>query len=168
MTASLAYTDGTISRRKIPWSAETDQTIITMRKQQRGWNDISERTGRTVESCCARYRVLVPKEERQRFRTSVRWSEKDQGALERLISQRKTIPQIVEALGKSRKVIYNKIEYMRRPSRLIFTDLSSRVDVPIAVLEDRERRYAAERDITAVFFGDPAKGFSALDRRGFA
>lgn len=39
------------------------------------------------------------------------------------------------------------------------------VEIPSSVLIDRERRSLAPRTITALLFGDPPPGYSALDRR---
>lgn len=41
----------------------------------------------------------------------------------------------------------------------------NRVFVPEEVTADRDRRLAIRRDLTAEFFGDPPRGYSALDRR---
>ncbi len=157
--------DDSASRRKNAWSREQDETILTMREQQFPWKIISERTGRTIEGCCARYRALLPVDQRKTYRTSKRWSDEDILTLERLMSERKTMPQIVAEMNMPRKVIYSKMEYMRRPSRMVFTDLSTRVLVPLSRLQERDRRMNADRTITAELFGDPRPGQSALDRR---
>ena len=40
------------------------------------------------------------------------------------------------------------------------------IDVPVAVLEDRDRAQSAQPTISQALFGDPLPGRSALDRRG--
>ena len=40
------------------------------------------------------------------------------------------------------------------------------LDVPQSVLIDRDRRANAPRSLSATFFGDPPRGYSALDRMG--
>lgn len=47
-----------------------------------------------------------------------------------------------------------------------FTNAPTREKVPAEVLLDRERRETAPRSLSAVAFGDPAPGQSALDKRG--
>ena len=39
------------------------------------------------------------------------------------------------------------------------------VEVPPEVFVDRDRRAMAPRDLTGAFFGDPPRGYSALERR---
>lgn len=153
------------SRKKIKWTAEQDQMIIRLRSEQVQWNDIAERVGRTIESCCARYRALVPAGARARFKTSKRWSPEDEAELKRLIGERKRVPEISRIMSRSPVSIQNKIEYIRRQGRPMHFVPVSRVDVPPACEVDRERRYAAERDLTAMFFGDPRPGQSALDKK---
>lgn len=52
----------------------------------------------------------------------------------------------------------------QRPVATIF----SRHEPSAELLQDRDRRYHAQRTITAEFFGDPRPGQSALDKRAGA
>ncbi len=155
--------DDSASRQKSNWTAEQDQALTALRADQFPWKEISRRLGRTVESCCARYRALTPQAARVRFRTSSRWPPGSETKLKQLLAERKSIPQIAAELQMPRASVYSKVHYIA--SRKVHTELTSRVAVPTACLVDRDRRMAAERDLTAEFFGDPPPGFSALDRR---
>lgn len=52
-----------------------------------------------------------------------------------------------------------------RAVRRVQPDLCGNFYVPPEVIEERDRRMMAERDLTGLLCGDPPKGFSALERR---
>jgi hypothetical protein len=68
-------------------------------------------------------------------------------------------------MGKTRSAVDSKIQSMRMEETRIHLERVPRVSVPEHCLEDRDRRLSAERSLTAEFFGDPAPGQSALDKR---
>lgn len=157
------------ANRNDAWSAEEDAAVIALRADQFAWDVIAERVGRSVHACGARYRQLLPVDSRPKFSRAKRWSSEDEKILMGLLAQNKTNKQISEAMGRSRKEVYSKVEYITRMGKKkVHTVLTPRVSVPVERLEDRERRMAAERDLTAEFFGDPRPGQSALDKRAFA
>lgn len=154
--------DDNASRLKVRWTKEQDATILSMRAKLLPWKAIAERAVRTVESCTARYRALLPSQARVRGRGSKRWSEEELGTLDQLIAQHKTVSEIAAQMNKTKKVVHAKIEYINRPVR---KRADARLFIPPSRLEDRDRRMAFERNITAEFFGDPRPGQSALDQR---
>lgn len=158
-------TEDAAARRKDRWLPQQDETIVTMRNAECSWKDIADRVGRTVEACSNRYRNLVPAQSRRRFSTRRRWSDADVATLKRLLDEGKIARDIAPIMGVPVRVVHAKIEYMRRPSREIFTNVTPRIYVPPSRMEERDRRMAAERDITAELFGDPRPGQSALDKK---
>jgi hypothetical protein len=150
--------------RKDGWSAGQDHTIIELRSLGIAWKDIASRLGRTVEACCTRYRVIVPQEQRKRNSKFIRWSEDDVTTLKSLIDEGRSPQQIASFMGKNLQSIYSKIQQLRQPGRAIQIDLEPRPPVPLHILEDRDRRMRAERDLTALLCGDPAPGQSAWDK----
>ena len=83
----MQYKDGTSPRRKDNWTAEQDETIVAMRNERYPWKDIGERLGRTIESCCARYRVIVPPGRRARFVSSRQWSVEEEQTLKQMMAE---------------------------------------------------------------------------------
>lgn len=73
--------------------------------------------------------------------------------------------EIAAALGKRSRTVQNKIQYITNSRRVIHAEPTNRVWAPPHILEERDRRMKAERDITAEFFGDPRPGQSALDKK---
>lgn len=138
--------------------------IIELRERKLPWSDISERVGRSVEACSARYRKIVPKS--SQVRTSRRtWTADDEALLERLLTEKRTPMQIASFLGKTRSAVNSKIQSMRMDPTRIHLERIPRIEVPVGCLEDRDRRLNAEISLTAEFFGDPRPGQSALDRK---
>jgi len=153
------------SRRKDAWTQEQDQLIIYLRSERLNWRATAQELGRTVESCCARYRAILPEEKRARFASARRWSEEDESTINRLVREGRKPRQIANYMGLPITVIYSKLQYLRQIGRQIHIQRDPRVFIPQERLIDRDRRLAAERDITSEFFGDPAPGQSALDKK---
>jgi len=151
--------------RKDGWDAEDDRRMLEMRSSGLAWKDIAGRLGRTDQGCCARYRKLVPRSERKRNAKGSRWSEQEEITLKGLIEEGRKARQIASFMGKDLQSVYSKIQQLRQPGRQIHIDLEPRAWVPPDVMEDRERRMKAERDITAEFFGDPPFSQSALGKK---
>lgn len=151
--------------RKDGWSAVDDQKIIDLRATGMAWKAIAERLGRTDQGCSARYRKLVPIGERKRYAKAMRWTEEEEATLKQLIAEGRKARQIAHFMGKELQPVYSKIQQMRQPGRQLHIELEPRIDVPEHLMEDRDRRLRAERDLTAEFFGDPAPGQSALDKK---
>lgn len=157
------------ANRNDAWSAEEDAAVIALRADQFAWDVIAERIGRSVHACGARYRQLLPVDSRPKFSRAKRWSSEDEKILMGLLAQNKTNKQISEAMGRSRKEVYSKVEYITRMGKKkVHTVLTPRVSVPDHVLADADRRANAPRTISAFVLGDPPMGFSALDKRVFA
>jgi hypothetical protein len=120
------------------------------------------------------------------------WTEQEEAILLRMLAEGATKQQIADSLsGRSLASVKCHIRYMRLPaeqkaeeerrqkrSRLerkrgapslhAIKRVSSEVGSPVVppeVLEQRNRRLMAPRDLTAILLGDPAPGFSALERR---
>jgi hypothetical protein len=139
--------------------------MIELRNKSVGWKEIASRLGRTVESCCARYRSCIPAHRRRRFLSSRNWTIEEETTLKNLMEEGRRPRQIALHMGKELKVIYSKIQQMRSPGREIHIPSAPRVAVPEHLLIERDRRLTADRDITAEFFGDPRPGQSALDKK---
>lgn len=151
-------------RGSVHWSNEQDQMIIAMRGEKLPWNDISERVGRSVEACSCRYRKILPKHSRVHSLRRV-WTADDEALLERLLAEKRTPNQIASCMGKTRGSVNSKIQAMRMDQTRMHFERVPRVEVPQRCLDDRDRRLSAERSLTSEFFGDPAPGQSALDKR---
>jgi hypothetical protein len=158
-------TDESASRRKDSWTKEQEQAMLELRDQRLPWKVIASDLGRTVESCCARYRAIVPSGSRKRFVSIRNWTAEEEATIKVLMDEGRKPRQIALHMGKPLQTIYSKMQHMRQPGRAFHIDLLPRVTVPQHCLEDRDRRLTAERDLTAEFFGDPAPGQSALDKR---
>lgn len=152
------------SRGNEHWSKEQDQMIIALRGDKTPWNIISERVGRSVEACSCRYRKIVPKHRQVHSRRRV-WMVHDEALLEQLLAEGRSPTQIASFMGKTRRAVDSKIQSMRMDQTRIHLERVPRIEVPLRCLEDRDRRMNAERSLTAEFFGDPAPGQSALDKR---
>ena len=151
--------------RKDGWSAEHDAKMLELRASGLAWKEIASRLGRTDQGCCARYRKLVPREQRKHYVRPVRWTAEAELMLKQLIEEGRKARQIASFMGKDLQVVYSKIQQLRQPGRQIHIELEPRAWVPQHVLDDRDRRERAERDLTAVLCGDPAPGQSALDKK---
>lgn len=151
--------------RKDSWTPEEDQMVIDLRAKRISWNDVASQIGRSVHACCDRYRRIAPKDGRSRYMSQNRWSEHDETTMARMLEEKKTPKEIAAALGRTVSMIHSKIYYERCHIGRIRLENVSRVFVPPERAADRDRRLTAERDITSMFFGDPAPGQSALDKK---
>ena len=140
--------------------------MIALREQHTPWNDIADRLGRTVNSCCSRYRAILPESERARFGSGNRWSDQDEATLIKLVAEGRKPRHIANFMGIDIKVVYSKLQHIRKERKVVhFEPMRPRAIIPEHCLIDRDRRMHAERDITAEFFGDPRPGQSALDKK---
>lgn len=98
-------------------------------------------------------------------RKTPRWSLKDFETAKRLIAEGATEEQCQAALGRSLKACYERVRCgaaVAGPRNKI----PVRVNVPEFVREEAKVRHLAPpRDISGAVFGDPPKGYSALERR---
>lgn len=156
------------------WNDEDDRTLVQLRAQGMAWNEIAFRinrfstkcVNRTANACSGRYAKLLPREARRRiYNSGDRWTKEDEQKLDALLRQRKKPGEIAIILGKRTRSVHNKINYIRNPRQVAEIDMQTRVWAPPHLFEDRDRRERAERDITSAFFGDPPKGWSALDKK---
>lgn len=145
------------------WTPEQDQMIIDLRADKKPWKEISRRVGRSVEACSFRYRRLVPTEKRFRFVAKRMWSDEDDVTLGTFLDERRTVIQIARLMKRTKAVIYYRIDMLRNP--IGNHPIDPKIHVPMHLVEERDRRYAAERDLTAMFFGDPPFSQSALGKR---
>lgn len=152
-------------RSKIPWTAEQDKMLVELRAQRMPWVAVAARVGRSLEACCGRYRTITPKESRKRYVSVRSWSVDEETLLHSLVAEKKPILEIARTLGRTRSMVHSKIYYDERPQRRVHIEMIPRVFVPPDREADRVRRMAAERDLTGEFFGDPAPGQSALDKK---
>lgn len=107
-----------------------------------------------------------------RGRKAYTWTPERFARAQRMVADGMSGLQVDSELGLRPGATTAKISRMRRPEekrRRRETPPETRVvqkhGPSRAELEGRERREAADRTLTALICGDPAPGFSALDRR---
>lgn len=116
------------------------------------------------------------------------WTDADIATAKELFADGLTCRQIGERINRTAKAVrvklkrltwtpeqryeFNRKERLRGKKYVARKTVSGVRDMvtvvrraPDDVLADREARYAAPRDLTGAFFGDPPQGFSALERR---
>lgn len=164
----------TAEDRKDGWSQDDDRLVVELRARGQSWKDIATQINRassgafnrTADACSQRYRRLLPKDQRPNvYNSGDRWSEEEEARLMEMVRQRMKPREIAEVLGKRTRTVQNKIQYVTNVRRVLYAEPTDRVWTPPHLLEDRDRRMKAERDITAEFFGDPRPGQSALDKK---
>jgi hypothetical protein len=93
------------------------------------------------------------------------WSPKLYARLLELKKQNKSWIAIGHELKRSASSCSSKFAYETHASGVREDGIRvDRIDVPADVLADARRRMDAPRTLSALFFGDPPQGFSALDR----
>lgn len=109
------------------------------------------------------------------------WSDQDTETARQLLARGAKNAEFLETISRSREASRERIKYLDDP---IFRERTKnrakslryygdpalilvRSSGPVAehLLADAERRMAAPRSITSFVFGDPAPGWSALDRK---
>ncbi len=117
------------------------------------------------------------------------WSPEDWANVVRLRAEGLTIPAVAARIGRRANTLKAKIRweamdederaaraarikgYKRKHRQTIKSDRQFEMvrkegRPSLETIEDRERRHAAgPRDLTGAFFGDPPRGYSALERR---
>lgn len=104
------------------------------------------------------------------------WNDQDTALAAKLIAAGSDNATFLNVLGRSKRSARERLRYikarkphsersMRSSPNIHCRDYSKRVDVPDAVIQAAVLRQLAPRSITALFFGDPPTGYSALDRR---
>jgi hypothetical protein len=94
------------------------------------------------------------------------WTEEETGVARRLLKDQAPDSEYERLLGRTKACARARIERLdrlsapgpRRPEPKMFS-------VPVDVWIERSRRLAAPRSLTASIMGDPAPGYSALDRK---
>ena len=108
------------------------------------------------------------------MRDGRRWTQQENDELLRLWKTGASDDRIAEALGRTLSAVQSHISELRRrradlPSRRWGGELPRRAEIvkapPEDVLAERDRALARERSLTAIVFGDPLPGRSALDWR---
>lgn len=101
-----------------------------------------------------------------------RWTIEETKLARRMIEENATEAEFWEAFGRTRSMAVDRIRYVDVPRYRDRRKNSPKPPpnptkaIPDEVIADAFRRASAPRSITAFVFGDPAPGFSALDRRG--
>lgn len=101
-----------------------------------------------------------------------RWTDEETALARKLIAANATDAEFWEAFGRTRSMAVDRIRYVDVPryrnrgkcsrTPIIIHPMKA---IPDEVFADAYKRASAPRSITAFVFGDPAPGFSALDRR---
>jgi hypothetical protein len=93
-----------------------------------------------------------------------RWTSQDFAKAESLIEAGATNEQCLEALGRTLKACSEKVRLGIGPQ--LYFKSAPATKVPEGVREEAAKRHmACPRDLTGMIFGDPPKGYSALERR---
>lgn len=151
-------------------SPEADADLIRMRNVERlPWPKIAAAFDCSKTSVSTRYKLIVSPEDQIKFSSGARysWSSEDADTLHRLrYDEKKSFIEIAEFFGMTVGQVSSKAERMRIPQkRLHFEKSTAHFIIPQGILDDRARRQNSTRDLTAMFFGDPEPGRSALDRK---
>jgi|SRR5687768_1318685 len=115
------------------------------------------------------------------------WSPDELETLHRMLAEKKTPKEIAEVLGCVRSRVDSRIRLERKTPEQRLADKKKKAkwfqmnragcarsyrDSTISssrpaseLIEEAQQRALAPRSLTAEFFGDPPKGWSALDRR---
>ncbi len=147
---------------QILFTPAQDAAIIELRRQRISWPKIADQLGRMPEACRSRFKRLVPKEERRKTSRLDMWTDEENATLARLVAEGKPSREIAAILNRPLHGTKSKIQYQktgplkRGPTTAV---------APPECIAERERRLSAPRDLTAIFMGDPPKGYSALDRK---
>jgi hypothetical protein len=100
---------------------------------------------------------------------SAHWSQKDYETARRLIKDGASNETCLEVLGRTRKACETKVLYGKAPnSKIPYAPRrgDSATQLPDEVVTEAKARWSApRRDISAIVFGDPPVGYSALERR---
>jgi hypothetical protein len=110
------------------------------------------------------------------------WSEEETAILREMVAAGCGLPAIMERLGRTKPSVRERWRWINqtgeaKAKRLKELNLKRKLRnqygngislfasrVPVDVLVNREERFAAgPRDLTGAFFGDPPRGFSALE-----
>ncbi len=139
--------------------------ILMLRDVQcKTWKEIAAIAGRCVAVCNARYHELEDPQSPQYHIGP--WSKEEEDRLAELRLARRPAREISKVLMRSVASVQAKIERGNRPGRAkVHYEVNQRSVAPQSALDDRNRRINAERDLTSMFFGDPAPGQSALDKK---
>ncbi|MGY3607638.1 MULTISPECIES: hypothetical protein [unclassified Bradyrhizobium] len=109
------------------------------------------------------------------------WTEEDTALARRLLQIGAKKEMFLDQLGRSRDAAVTRIKYVDNPTFRERTKqraqsqkragdpslhyVRAQAPVPARLLDDARRRLDAPRTLTSSFFGDPAPGQSALDKR---
>lgn len=102
-----------------------------------------------------------------------KWNDEDTKMARRMLLENATEEEFIEAFGRGRKSAQDRMRHVdglrhrdRRRSAPVHTDaIAHPKGIPADVIEDALKRACAERSITSLLCGDPAPGWSALDKR---
>lgn len=148
------------------WQPDNDANLVRMRNVDHlSWIKIGNILGWSKTACQRRYVKIVPPDDRIKIRALPVWTEAAKAEVFRLRDENKTFREIAEIVGMSLGQVTGIFERVLLPRRIHFQKESPKLVVPTRILEDRARRYAAShRDLTGAMFGDPLRGYSALER----
>lgn len=93
-----------------------------------------------------------------------RWTPAETATARHLIDCGASDEQCIAAVGRNRKACWTRLDRERYNASVYFKP-HPRVNPEPRSLEEATKRALAPRSITAFVFGDPAPGWSALDRR---
>lgn len=163
------------------WSSDEDRRLLALKAEGYIFEYIGERLGRTAHAVKKRLRWLSMNEDerahnryirnRNRFgkRAKKLWTAQETELAEKLIFDGASDAVCRSLLGKSRQACRDRVIRAQNQregiSNAVNHYVNTRIDIPPEVEADRDRRLLAQRSLTATLLGDPAPGFSALERR---
>lgn len=151
---------------KDTFTPHQDRALLALREKRMSWPDISKQIGRSAEACRARFYKIVPNQEARRKTSRLdMWTEEEMATLDRLCVEGRSSKEIAVILNRTFYAVRAKISYCNSARARANSSMAGNVRVPPELIAERNVRSAARRDLTAVFFGDPPQGYSALDRK---
>lgn len=156
------------------WSAAQKALLQQLRDDNVPWDEVAIRCGHTIGSCRTvlsklQSRHLVRAAGDPMARKPARpWTEAEVAQLIQLYEiDARLFREIDHQLGRPTGSSAVKYAGLRRPAARSMISREARVEIDQTAFAERAARKLAEnqRGLTASFFGDPPKGYSALDRR---
>ena len=176
---------------KQPWTDGETRTAQQLRDSGLKLTEIAERLCRTEKSVRTKFIRMGWSVERRakqveyarkyqadrpKAPSRANWTDEETEMLCSLHAQGFPFKVIAERIGRTFKSTRNRFQRVAARRRSVAKPSDQRVQMPDTAysarsipdgVQDRRRAYlnAPHRSITSAFFGDPPKGFSALDQR---
>lgn len=147
-----------------PWTAEEDRELLAFVGTGQRYHILARRLKRTETAISMRLLVVDPDKKARPARAV--WTADHVELAKKLLKERASNEIFVRLLGHTIHQARQKLVRLAYHERRLANDpVKPAIIVPPEVIEDRNRRLMADRDLTAALMGDPPRGYSALERR---